>query len=358
MVAFLGSREHEATPSSGGVGSGTSTVRAGAPQVDPPPPAPDPPPPPPAEVAFVGWERGARNGVVDLTYRDGGGAVVTRAVFDPRAVIVARLGGPMPTAVYRQAATDQIGDLGAQAEWRKAQPPAAYRVAVQRVAAGRVSPDGSMHVEVDARWHWRAGLMPAEVEETERGFRVTWRRGDAAGVPVEGGPIREADRNGVTFNVVDREGFVWDLVPLGGSLEGSDTPIDALYQDAEFYWGNDRVLVVLNESTDVPGLTRGWFYVRRIGPQLKIMYPTGGRDRAYEVADRLELNGLDVTTIEEFNGVAPGVYYRALAENQDKTQSIAWRVYNLIGDRVGGVASGPQVDGSKTGWSDIFVALP
>lgn len=316
------------------------------------------PPPAPARIEFIGWDSTSRDGVVDVTYADAAGSLVLRGVFDPRNDVVARFGGPGLGVVYRREQRGLIGHPTLLSAWERAQPAREYRVQAIPAGRGAMSPDGAIVVTVDAeRRAGAGGLIPVDVEATGGGYRVTWRRSLAGTGPAprRRSSIRESTRNLVTFHAVV-DGVVWDLLPLGARLE--DRPdVDVRYQDVEFHWGNDRVLITVNESTAPASESRAWYYARSAGPQIKILYPPGDATRGHAVADRIERDTrLTVTTVAANSGVRRGIFYRVRTDPVTGGVRSGDARHRAIVERLQAVLRLPEVkeDPSK-GWTDVLI---
>lgn len=223
------------------------------------------------------------------------------------------------------------------------------------------APGGAATIAIDVETKPTDGRMvPTEVDSIPGGFRVTWRRWSTDDPPALnlGGPIRESTRNLVTYNAIARDGQQWDLLQLEGRIPGSTT-YAVLYQEVQVHWLGPRVVITVNESTDEPQRRSGNYFVRNVGPQIKVLYPPGSPERADQAATLLEQRlGFIATTVEaNTTSVRPGVFFR---RHLDDTRSLD--PGDTGNPRAAAAISAlldlPPPEVQQLRWIDLLVVLP
>lgn len=312
------------------------------------------------ELRFLGWTDDGTQFVIDGLHREPtcAGAADETCEEIRLAQVHDALTGLM-TDSYQLAHVDGLSSSKLTQAWGEAQPTASWPRFTDRAALIGATPSlrsGPWTVTATA-----AGTIPGasqfSVEVDDRQVRYAWTD-LIVDPPSRRAKAQRGPKVVVTLNGPDSS---WPLIELDPIAYAYADVTTADFGDAprmegwlRLYWAPDgrRVVVVtgsrlVNVAPEADALKERYF-VRALGPQVRVVDAGAGGVRARQVAEQLDQQGLAVTSVgvEEATVAATEVYFRGAAGPE-----LATRAQALL--------PGPfrTVELKKFGWYDLIVVL-
>lgn len=345
----------------GKIGDAFKSIESKVPRLDPMPPALD------TQlgfkmtrIKFLGWTEDGRRFALIATHGLDEGELGGRNQIRLRQVHDALTGNVIASfRVERSQDPDVAEDDDLRKAWEEAQPRKAWHewTAANRLVgakAYRKSPSGTTKFEAE-----RDGRPPHGskfvIEPTSRGFETMW-----SNFSLE--PLRGSSRAPRTrITMVGADGERWESISYRSPFkyehvaEAVDVARNPRVEgQLEAHWSPlaDRVVWVMTQKmVDVHPEMRAQdarFYVRAVGPQIKILDAGVGDEASRKAAEILAYKGLTPTVLETADEPSPvsKIYYRG-----DAGAKVAEQVAKHV---PGNLPSEPL---EKAGWIDIIVVL-